>query len=264
MNLSVFATGEKVTMYCKKRDGVFVLAAMKSERASVTGDGTGNTTPPAGPTTSAGTLVEGAAGSVSVKLEDGSTVSCKTERPAPAGLFKPGDKVKVTCAAGALTGIRSDAGSWNPISNEVGISGLLTAGSGGTATVQREGVTISCALATGVDLTTTVALGTKVWMSCRVKEGSLVFVLVQVGDTLTVKGDGSAERYAAGKFTERGTESVTITREDGTTLSCAAPASVDLSAFHTGDKVKVKCRLKTGVWRLSMITNGTTTVEVPL
>ena len=261
MNISVFTAGEKVTIYCKKRDGVFWLVAMKSERASVTDPGTSTGTPTT-PTTTAGALADGPAGTVTVKLEDGSTVSCKTEHPLPAGLFKPGDKVKMTCNAGAFTGIRSETASWNPGTSELGISGLLTAGSGGTATVARDGVSVSCSLATGVDLTTTVALGTKVWMSCKVREGVLVFALLQVGDQLTLKADGTGERYAAGTFA-RGADSVTVTREDGSTLTCAAAAAVDLSAFAAGSKVKVKCRLAGGVWKLSLISEGTHTVEVP-
>ena len=262
MNISVFATGDKVTIYCKKRDGVFWLVAMKSEKATVTDPGTTTTTPPA-PTTSAGVLADGPAGSVTVKLEDGSTVSCKLDKAVPAGLFKTGDKVKMTCTNGTLTGLRSDVAQWNPTTNELGISGLLTAGSGGMATVQKDGASVSCGLATGMDLTTTVALGTKVWMSCKVREGVLVFALVQVGDQLTLKADGTGERYASGTFA-RGADSVTVTREDSSTLTCAAPASVDLSAFAAGSKVKVRCRLAAGAWRLSLITDGTHTVEVPV
>jgi len=161
-----------------------------------------------------------------------------------------------------LTGLRSDTGTWNPATNELGISGLLAAGSGGTATVKRDAVTVSCSLATGIDLTTTVALGTKVWMSCKVREGALVFALLQVGDQLTLKADGTGERYAAGTFA-RGADTVTVTREDASTLTCAAPASLDLSAFAAGSKVKIKCRLAAGAWTLKLITDDGHTVEVP-
>ena len=264
MNISVFSTGEKVTIYCKKRDGVFWLVGMKSEKATVTDPGATTTPPtPPAPTTSAGVLAEGPAGSVTVKLEDGSTVSCKLDKAVPSGLFKAGDKVKMTCTGGTLTGLRSDVASWNPTTNELGIGGLLTAGSGGTATVQKDGASVSCGLVSGLDLTTTIALGTKVWMSCKVRDGALAFALVQVGDQLTLKADGTGERYAGGTFA-RGTDSVTVTREDSSTLTCAAPASVDLSAFAAGSKVKIRCRLAGSAWKLSMITDGTHTVEVPL
>jgi hypothetical protein len=263
MNISVFATGDKVTIYCKKRDGVFWLVGMKSDKATVTDPGTGTPTPPKPtPVTSAGVLTDGPAGSVTVRLEDGSTVSCKVDKPVPAGLFKAGDAVKMTCTDGTLTGLRSDVGQWNPTTTELGVGGPLTAGSGGTATVQKDAVKVSCSLPAGMDLTTYIALGTKVWMSCKVREGALVFALVQVGDQLTLKADGTGERYAAGTFA-RGTDSVTVTREDASTLTCAAPASLDLSSFAAGSKVKVKCRLVAGVWTLKLIGDSTHTVEVP-
>jgi hypothetical protein len=261
MNISVFATGDKVTIACKKRDGVFWLVGMKSDKATVTDPGTGTTTPPA-PVNSAGVLGDGPEGSVTVKLEDGSTVSCKLDKQVPAGLFKAGDKVKVTCTNGTLTGLRSDVAQWNPTTSELGVGGPLTAGSGGTATVEKDAVKVSCGLAAGIDLTTYIALGTKVWMSCKVREGVLVFNLVQVGDQLTLKADGTGERYAAGTFA-RGADSVTVTREDSSTLTCAAPASLDLSSFAVGSKVKVKCRLVAGVWTLKLISDSTHSVEVP-
>ncbi len=264
MNISVFGAGDRVTIYCKKRDGVFWLVAMKSEKATVTDPGATTTPPtPPAPTSSAGALAEGPAGSLTVRLEDGSTVSCKLDKAVPAGLFKTGDKVKMTCLSGTLTGLRSDVASWNPTTNELGIGGLLTAGSGGTATVQKDAASVSCGLTSGIDLTATIAPGTKVWMSCKVRDGVLVFALVQVGDQLTVKADGTGDRYAAGTFA-RGADSVTVTREDSSTLTCAAPASVDLSAFAAGSKVKVKCHLAAGVWKLSMISDGTHTLEVPV
>jgi hypothetical protein len=199
---------------------------------------------------------------VTLKLETGATTSCKVDKPVPAGLFNPGDKVKLTCTNGALTGLRSDVAQWNPTTSELGVGGLLTAGSGGTATVRKDAVSVSCGLAAAVDLATYIALGTKVWMSCKLREGALVFALVQVGDQLTLKADGSGERYAAGTFA-RGADTVTVTREDGSTLACAAPASLDLSAFAAASKVKAKCRLVSGSWTLKLISDGTHTVEVP-
>jgi hypothetical protein len=201
MNISVFAIGDKVTIYCKKRDDVFWLVGMKSDKATVTDPGTTTPTPtpPPAPVSTAGVLTDGPAGSVTIKLENGTTVSCKLDKQVPAGLFRAGDKVKVTCLNGTLTGLRSDISSWNPTTNELGIGGLLTAGSGGTATVKHDDVSVSCSLAASLDLTTLVPLGTKVWMSCKVRDGANVFALVSVGDQLTLKADGTGERYAAGR-----------------------------------------------------------------
>jgi hypothetical protein len=68
MNISVFAIGDKVTIYCKKHDDVFWLVGMKSEKATVTDPGA--TTPPTptppAPVSTAGVLTDGPAGSVSV------------------------------------------------------------------------------------------------------------------------------------------------------------------------------------------------------
>jgi hypothetical protein len=260
MNISVFSVGDKVTIYCKKRDGVFWLVGMKSDKATVTDPGTSTpTTPtPPAPVNTAGVLTDGPAGSVTVKLENGSTVSCKLDKQVPAGLFKAGDKVKVSCVNGALTGLRSDTASWNPTTNELGVGGLLTAGSGGVATVNG----VTCSLASGMDLTTMVTLGSKVWMSCKVHEGAQAFALLQVGDQLTLKADGTGERNVYGTFA-RGTDTLTITLEGGSTLTCAAPASIDLTAIAAGSKVKVRCRLAAGTWKLSLISDGTHTVEVP-
>jgi hypothetical protein len=260
-DVSVFAPGEKVQMYCKKTDGGLVLVSIKSERAWMS-DGKGGAS-------FVGTLAEvsgSSSGGVSLKTEDGRLVACA----APAGLdlsaFRAGDKVKLTCALRSghffISSLRSERAFINLETSEVGLIGTLAERTSTSVTVNADGATLHCTIATPVDLSL-FTLGQKVSLSCKRTDGGLVYALLYA-DSVWVKADGTAERTVYGTFAERAESSVTVMLEGGPSLTCAAPSTVDLSAFHTGDKVKMRCRLGEGTWRLSLLRSETATVEVPL
>jgi hypothetical protein len=190
---------------------------------------------------------------------------------APDGLdlsaFKAGDKVKLACALRggkwAVSLLKSERAFINLDTNEIGLTGTFAERTTTGVTVNAEGgATLHCGIAAPVDLGMFV-LGQKVSLSCKRTDAGLTFALLY-GDAVWVKADGTAERTVYGTFAERGESSVTVMLEGGVSLSCAAPSTVDLSAFHTGDKVKMRCRLRDGQWKLSLMSSSTATVEVPL
>jgi hypothetical protein len=260
LDLSLFRIGEKVKMFCRKRDAGLVLGWLKSERASIKDDGRGEAY-------FGGTLADAQSGAVSVRLEDGSLVTCPLAKALDLAAFKPGEKVKLTCLfrEGKLVfgSLKSEFAYINSDGTEFGLYGVLTTASSGTISVQRsEGGSLSCSLPAWLDVSA-VAIGQKAMLGCKVREGVLVFASLTTGE-LWLKADGTGERTLYGTLVERGAETVTVKREDGSQVSCAAPASIDLSAFHAGDKVKMRCRLKEGQWRLWLLRSETATVEIPL
>jgi hypothetical protein len=258
LDLSLFSPGEKVYIHCLKRDGRFVLQWIKSAHAAVKDDGHGEAW-------FAGTLAEVSSSGVSVKTEDGRLVSCA----APSGLdlaaFRAGDRVKLVCALRTgtfvLSALRSERAFVNVDTGEVGLTGVLTERSETVVTVNSDGASLHCA-STALD-PTMFALGEKVSLSCKRRDAGLV-VSVIYSSQGWLKADGTGERTVYGTLLERVESSVTVKLESGASASCAAPATIDLSAFHAGDKVKMRCRLKEGQWRLSLLRSETATVEIPL
>jgi hypothetical protein len=258
LDLSLFSPGENVYIHCLKREGRFVLQWIKSAHAAVKDDGHGEAW-------FAGTLAEVSSSSVSVKTEDGRLVSCA----APSGLdltaFRAGDKVKLVCALRTgtfmLSALRSEGAFVNVDTGEVGLTGVLTERSATAVTVNSDGASLHCA-STALD-PTMFALGEKVSLSCKRRDAGLV-VSVIYSSQGWLMADGTGERTVYGTLLERGESSLTVKLESGASVSCAAPATIDLSAFHAGDKVKMRCRLKEGQWRLSLLRSETATVEVPL
>jgi hypothetical protein len=160
-----------------------------------------------------------------------------------------------------ISSLRSERAYINLETSEVGLTGVLAERTSTGVTVNADGATLHCTIATPVDLSL-FALGHRVSLSCKRTDGGLVFALLY-GDSLWVKADGTAERTVYGTFAERAESTVTVMLA-AVSLTCAAPSTVDLSAFHTGDKVKMRCRLREGTWQLSLLRSETATVEVPL
>jgi hypothetical protein len=261
LDLSVFAPGERVQMYCRKGDNGLVLMGIKSDHASVTAEGRGEAS-------FAGTVAEisgSSSGGVSLKTEDGRLVGCA----APAGLdltaFRAGDKVKLVCVLRSgkfvVSSLRSERAFINVETGEVGLTGILAERTDTSIGVNADGASLRCR-STTLD-PTMFPLGGKVSLSCKRADAGLVVALVYSSQGF-LKADGTGERTVYGTLLERGELSVTVTLEGGATVSCAAPATIDLAAFHAGNKVKMRCRLKEGQWRLSLLASETATVEVPL
>jgi hypothetical protein len=252
LDLSLFRTGEKVKAYCKKSAEALHLHWLKSERGQIKDDGRGEAW-------FSGTLSDAAG--VTVKLEDESSVTCPLARPLDLSAFKAGDKVKLTCAFTggklAFASLRSEHASINA-DGEVGASGLISAIGSGSVSVGS----LTCAMPAGLDVAG-IAAGQKAALTCKAGDGALRMHSLQAGE-VTLKSDGTAERYVYGTFAERGAETVTVKRDDSSTFSCSAPASLDLSKFAVGDRLKMRCLLREGAWRLSLLRSDKASIEVPL
>ena len=83
------------------------------------------------------------------------------------------------------------------------------------------------------------------------------------GSSALVKADGTVQRTVTGLVTAVGGGSVSVKVDGGdTVVTCTYPAAADLSAFHAGDKVTMRCNLVSGQWQLSRLASSTATVEI--
>jgi hypothetical protein len=253
VSVSAFAVGAKVGLYCKRTDGGFVLVAIKSLDPPPPA-------PPAQPTSFAGALAD-ASTNASVKGDGDRVNTCAVPAGVSLAFFHVGDPAKMECALHdgklVLVQLRTAAAWINLATGELGLIGKLADTS---VTVSTENASLHCGVATPVDFSL-FTVGDQVALSCKRTDSGLVFNLLY-GSGALVKADGTIQRTVAGTLTAVDGRSVSVKLEGGDTVICTAPAAADLSAFHVGDAVKMRCNLVSGTWQLSLLASSTATVEI--
>jgi len=254
VSVSSFAVGAKVGIYCKKTDGGFVLVAIKSL------DPPPPPNPPTQPTSFAGALTD-ASTNASVKGDGDKINTCAVPNGVSLGFFHLGDTAKMDCALRdgklVLVQLRTAAAWINLSTGELGLIGKLTDTS---VTVSTETASLHCGVATPVDFSL-FKVGDQVALSCKRTDSGPVFNLLY-GSTALVKADGTVQRNLTGLVTALVGGNVSIKLDGGDTATCAYPAAADLSAFHVGDKVTMRCNLVSGAWQLARLASPTATVEI--
>ncbi len=255
VNVSAFAVGAKVGMYCKRTDSGLVLVAIKSL------DPPPPPNPPTQPTSFAGVLTD-ASTNASVRGDGDKVNTCAVPTGVSLAFFHVGDTAKMDCAVRdgklVLVQLRTAAAWINLSTGELGLIGKLTDTS---VTVSTENASLHCGVATPVDFSL-FKVGDQVALSCKRTDSGLVFNLLY-GSSALVKADGTVQRTVTGLVTAVGGGSVSVKVDGGdTVVTCTYPAAADLSAFHTGDKVTMRCNLVSGQWQLSRLASLTATVEI--
>jgi hypothetical protein len=258
MDLSLFRVGERVKVHCVSRENRDVLVKIHSTYGWVRADGTGELH-------FHGALTKGD-GSVSVRRDDGMTVSCSVPAGVNLAPFRSGEAVKLRCRLGADGFVFAAMSSETASLDEDGVlelhlSGLLQQRTGEAIAVRRpDGSLASCVAPVDFQLSYFI-VGERVSLICRVDGGTNTLLRV-VNDRYRVGADGSVEVYLHGSISAKTVTSVTVTASDGLTVSCSVPAGTDLSAFAVGTAVKLHCHKLGGEFRLAYLKSEHAVVEI--
>jgi hypothetical protein len=258
MDLSLFRVGERVQIRCVSRENRDVLIKIHSNYGWVKADGSGEL------------YVHGALskgnGTVSVRREDGMSVSCSV----PAGIelapFRSGERVKLHCHLGEGGFVFASISSESASLGEDGVlkvfaSGLLQARNGVPVSVRRpDGSMFSCNAPPDFDLSF-FTVGESVHLTCRV-DGAVNTLLSARSERYQVGADGSVELYLHGTLDAKTDTSVTLRASDGHTVTCQVPTGTDLNAFGVGTTVKVHCHRRDGQFRLGYMKSETAVIEL--
>ena len=196
-----------------------------------------------------GVLAEKDAYAVTVRTEDDKRIQCAVPSGMDLSIFRVGERVKIRCVSrenrDVLVQIKSNYG-WVKAdgSGELSVHGALTKGNG-TASVRREdGMSMSCLVPSGVDLSP-FRNGEAVKMWCRLGADGFVFGAMY-GENASLDSDGVLRLHASGLLQERTGVPVAVRRADGSLFACNAPADFALSYFTVGERVTLTCRVDGG------------------
>jgi hypothetical protein len=258
MDLSIFRVGERVKIRCVSRENRDVLVKIQSNYGWVKADGTGELSV-------YGALTKGT-GTVSVRREDGMSMSCSVPQGVNLSYFRTGEAVKLWCRLGADGFVFGAMYSENASLDSDGVlelhaSGMLQARSGVPISVRKaDGTLFSCSAPEDFQLSY-FTVGQRVTISCRVG-GDARLLLRMESERYTVGADGSVEVYLQGALTAKTETSVTVTATDGTAVSCTMPSGTDLSAFPVGTSVKLHCHKVGGEFQLEYLKSEHAVVEI--
>lgn len=136
---------------------------------------------------------------------------------------------------------------------EFTVVGILASLDDGYVTVKLEDHDpIHCAIPDGFDISG-FAVGDRVLMACKYKEGKPVLIGLRKKDSETDYIE------PLGKITELTDDSITVTGDRSGT--CAVPEEFDLSDYAVGDLVVMWCKKVDGVWTLKAIKHKLTETE---
>lgn len=258
MDLSLFRVGERVKIHCVSRENRDVLIKIHSNYGWVKADGTGELSVQ-------GALSKGN-GTVSVRREDGMSVSCSVPGGVDLSPFRSGERVKLHCHLGEGGFVFGSIYSESASLDEDGVlrvfaSGLLQARTGPPVTVRRpDGTMFSCNAPDDFALSY-FTVGEPVSLTCRV-DGGVNTLLKARSERYEVGADGSVDVYMYGTLDAKTETSVTVRGSDGHTVTCAVPAGTDLSAFGVGINVKANCHKRDGQFRLAYLKSDSAVIEL--
>jgi hypothetical protein len=258
MDLSIFRVGEHVKIRCLSRENRDVLVKIQSNYGWVKADGSGELS-------AHGALTKGS-GTVSVRREDGMTMSCLVPGGVDLAAFRAGEAVKLHCRLGAdgfvFAAIYSETASLDSDGVlRLHASGLLQERTGVPVAVRRaDGSLFSCNAPADFQLSY-FTVGERVTMTCRV-DGAANTLLGMESERYSVGADGSVELYLHGSVSATSATSVSVTATDSTTVSCAVPAGTDLSKFAVGTNVKMHCHRIAGEFRLEYLKSEHAVLEI--
>jgi hypothetical protein len=258
MDLSLFRVGERVQVHCVSRENRDVLIKIHSNYGWVKADGTGELSVH-------GALTKGN-GSVSVRREDGMSVSCSVPGGIDLSPFRTGERVKLHCHLGEAGFVFASISSESASLGEDGVlqvyaSGLLQARTGVPVTVRKpDGTMFSCNAPADFDLSF-FTVGESVSLTCRV-DGGVHTLLRARSERYEVGADGSVDVFLHGTLDAKTETSVTVRGSDGHTVTCQVPPGADLNAFGVGATVKMHCHRRDGQFRLAYLKSESAVIEL--
>jgi hypothetical protein len=210
-----------------------------------------------------GVLAEKDPYSVTVRTEGDERVTCAVPSGMDLSIFRVGERVKVHCVSrenrDVLVKIQSNYG-WVKAdgTGELHAHGALTKGNGTVAVRREDGMSMSCAVPNGVDLSH-FRNGEAVKLFCRLGAEGFVFGAIY-GENASLDSDGILTLHASGLLQERSAASIAVRQPDGSLFQCNAPADFQLSYFTVGERVHMTCRVDAGANTLLSIASERYTV----
>jgi hypothetical protein len=196
-----------------------------------------------------GVLAEKDPYSVTVRTEGDQRVQCAVPSGMDLSIFRVGERVKIHCVSrenrDVLVKIHSNYG-WVRAdgSGELSVHGALTKGSGTVAVRREDGMSMSCSVPSGIDLSL-FRNGEAVKLHCRLGADGFVFAAIY-SENASLDSDGVLRLHASGLLQERTGDPIAVRRPDGSLFQCNAPADFQLSYFKAGERVHMTCRVDAG------------------
>jgi Cu/Ag efflux protein CusF len=149
-----------------------------------------------------------------------------------------------------------------PAGDYIGVEGTLSTLDSSSVSVQVEGheLPVTCSVPAGTDLLG-FAEGDNVKLYCWKKDGALVLKAL-ISDHASIMPDGTSWFALEGEILDVNSAHVSI-QVDGhpSPVTCAVAPSADLSGFHVGDQVTMKCNLVDHAFLLKLLKSDTTQYE---
>jgi hypothetical protein len=254
LNLSVFAVGDKVKLYCALHEGRLALKKMASEHATVTGDG-------AGEAILEGTLTEASADAASLSREDRS-FRCLNSAHLDLSLFVLGEHAVMGCRLGdgdwrlfKLGNERAYVYAGSEGESALTVYGVIAERSASLVVRRDDGISKACAIPAAMDLQG-FRIGERVKMECHLVSGRFVLVGLYSENALA-KDDGSGAFTAYGTVYYKNGDGIAVQREDHSIVTCHVPGGTSLDAFPLGTRVKIRCVRHEGSMQLAELQSET-------
>jgi hypothetical protein len=260
MDVPAFAPGDEVALEVTiNEDGSFTLVSADNEDDDEGGISKDEFSV-------VGILASLTGDAVAVKVE-GRVEPVRCTLPAefdPAG-FAAGQSVYMSCkyhdGRFVLLSLRKKDGT--PTGDYFSVEGMLSELDSSHVSVEVDGQEqpVTCAVPAGIDLLG-FAVGEDVKMYCWKKDGGFVLKAL-LSDHASIGADGSSWFYLDGEILDVNSAHVSI-QADGhaSPVTCAVAAGADLSGFHVGDQVTMKCKFVEGGFRLKLLKSDTAQYEL--
>jgi hypothetical protein len=181
--------------------------------------------------------------------------------------FEVGQWVYVTCKYGdgrfVLVSIKHKDAPPPPVDGPLSAVGTIDSLDSGQVSVAVDGSAepVSCAVPAGMDLLGFVE-GDTVKMYCVKSDAGVWTIKALVSDHASITADGSWF-IVHGSILDVNSAQISVDVADrDSPVTCAVVAGADLSAFHVGDDVTMKCKLIGGGFTLKLLESATAHYEL--
>jgi hypothetical protein len=203
---------------------------------------------------------------VAVKVEGRvEPVRCTLPNESDVEGFAAGQRVYMSCKYrdGRFVLLSLKKKDETPTGDYFSVEGTLSELDSSHVSVEVDGheQPVTCAVPAGVDLLG-FAAGDDVKMYCWKKDGGFVLKAL-LSDHASIGADGTSWFYLDGVILDVNSARVSI-EADGhaSPVTCAVAPGADLSGFHVGDQVTMKCRFVDGGFRLKILKSETALYEL--
>jgi hypothetical protein len=264
MDVPKFEAGDEVALVVTvEGDGSFTLIKAENEDDDSDDDGGGISKEEF---SVIGVLASVTDGSVAVKVEKRpEPVRCEVPDGFDLAGFAAGQRVYMSCKYknGHFVLLALKKKDAAPTGDYFSVEGTVSALDSGHVSVEVDGheEPVTCALPAGADLRG-FAVGDEVTMYCWKRDGGFVLKALS-SDSASIGPDGSSWFVLEGEVLEVNSAQVSI-EADGhpSPVSCAVAPGADLSGFHAGDQVTMKCKSADGGFRLKLLKSDAAQYEL--